>query len=144
MHHWSLIDMANCPFLSPFKACSLFPGGSLKSSMSSALSMYSNFRRAFLIRSAGSLLLSPSSNKSRVSLSANVLIVRSFRLVNCNMYRDTLQKRYLNVSRNLFLCCPGFDEKLLSTSLFSTNGFCPFQAFAMALDAIVTRSSNRS
>lgn len=67
--------MECCPFRLSFKACNRFPGGTLRSSILAAKSTYSSFRRARTAIPGGNRLAVPFRNRSRVRLSANVLIM---------------------------------------------------------------------
>ena len=86
IRHWLFTRIACCPSLSIPSWCSLFPGGTLRSSSCEARSMYSSFLRARGTISAGSFLDDPVMYNSCVCLSAKVLI-----MFQCIASRDTCQ-----------------------------------------------------
>lgn len=86
MRHWSLMEMACCPFRSRPSWWSQLPGGTLRSSRQVTKLMCPSFRLAHRAMSGGNRFDLPVTYSSCVCLSADVLITRQ-----CNPSRDNCQ-----------------------------------------------------
>ncbi len=150
IRHWSLTEIENCPFLSRSSSCNRLLGGTFKSSSPVARSKYSSFRIALRVISDGNRFDFPCKYKSRVCLSANVLITAISVMchVTC-VNRSLLKGCRLKATKMAWFCVPGLKsrsgtELLWFAAIGVTSGFpisaIPFRVIRPVRKSFPSRS----